>query len=229
MVENINKALKFLQTKYEESAYFNQNPHDKAYRYNHTLRVTKQARMIARAEGLDEQVMIIGALLHDISYSLGFSSWEEHRNHGRLSADISKSFLQDLNLTDYQREQILLGVAIHVDDEAGIYEAERSIAARSISDADNLDRFDAYRIYENLQFMKFSEMSLQDQLQFLKEKIEAYPKLVEITHEFVTITAQNEWQEKIAFQNQFYKQLSKQMEDGQNMEMEIIGEYDESN
>ena len=58
-------------------------------------------------------------------------------------------------------QEICYGIAIHVDDKAD-FEGERTPLALSVSDADNLDRFDAYRIYQGLEFKVYSKIPLHE-------------------------------------------------------------------
>lgn len=227
MKPTVQATLNFVRDTFEKSEWLKKNPQEKEYRYHHTLRVVNQAKRIVDAENLDEEIVLIGALLHDISYANEFCSAEEHQEHGRLSARQSKLFLNSLRLTPYQIQQILLGIAIHVDDVAGEFEANRSIEACTIGDADNLDRFDTYRIYENLEYLKFSSRSLAEQLTCIHDKIEAYPQLVEFKKDFSTLTVQRIWQEKIDFQLFFYQQLHQQLQEGVSIERQIMGDYHE--
>ena len=59
--------------------------------------------------------------------------------------------------------EICYGIAIHVEDEAD-FEWVRTPFSETVGDADNIDRFDAHRIYETLEYLKLSEMSLANKL-----------------------------------------------------------------
>ena len=74
---NYEKALEFLKQKYSESAYFQRKPWSMEYRINHSIRTANIGRLIAKEEGMNEEALAIGCLLHDISYALDFSSKEE--------------------------------------------------------------------------------------------------------------------------------------------------------
>ena len=80
---NYEKALEFLKQKYSESAYFQRKPWSMEYRINHSIRTANIGRVIARAEGMNEEALAIGCLLHDISYALDFTCKEDIINHGR--------------------------------------------------------------------------------------------------------------------------------------------------
>ena len=115
-------------------------------------------------------------MLHDISYIKGFKSEEERKGHGRESAKIARPFLETLDISESKIDEICYGIAIHVDDIAD-FEGERTPFALSVSDAHNIDRFDVYRIYENLQFSNFSSMKHTEQLAFVNKKLKYGDKL----------------------------------------------------
>ena len=109
-------------------------------------------------------------------------------------------------------EDICYGIAIHVDDEAD-FPGERTAFALSVGDADNIDRFDAYRIFENLKWVKYDEMDLSEKkehAQKMLEKLERFKNL-----DFATKTSKNMWLEKLDFQMEFYGKLLKQAENSE--------------
>lgn len=99
--------------------------------------------------------MVTACLLHDIAYCQELSTPEQQKNHGRLSAQIARPFLTEIGLPIDRVNNICYGIAIHVDDVADL-EGQRTAFAETISDADNIDRFDAYRIYESVQYMNLT-------------------------------------------------------------------------
>ncbi len=210
-MKNIKTTLSFLKNTFDNSEYLSDNIKEKEYRYNHTLRVANIANKIAENEKLDKEILVIGALLHDISYCNEFKTKEDHINHGRKSSKIVEEFLDTLNLTQYQKEQILVGIAIHVDDSAGEYETIRSIEAKSISDCDNIDRFDIYRIFEALNYERFLDMSLNEQIEFVDKKLLAYNRFLEYKEEFSTNSAKEMWLEKIDQYREVFLKLDCQL------------------
>lgn len=80
-----------------------------------------------------------------------------------------------------------------------------------IGDADNIDRFDAYRIYESVRYQaKLEEKSLAEKLDWLRQRLASLDKLSKI--DFATPTATALWKEKVGFQRQFFERLLAQME-----------------
>ena len=100
MGQNIYKTIEFLKDEFDKSAYLSKNQRLKEYRLGHSIRVANIGKEIAIKEGLDEEALIIGGLLHDISYINEFRSEEDWENHGRCSAKIAKRFLVTLELSE---------------------------------------------------------------------------------------------------------------------------------
>lgn len=124
---------------------------DYEYRWKHTLRVTQYGRQIAEAEGADVEVVMAACLLHDISK---FDDEEYGVEHGRVSARISRPFLETLGYSAEQVNNICFSIAVHVDDKAD-FEHPVTLESKIVSDADNVDRFGAYRLL--LQFKNQAE------------------------------------------------------------------------
>ena len=101
------------------------------------------------------------------------------------------------------------GIAIHVDDEAD-FEFERTPLAMGVGDADNIDRYDAYRLYENLHVADYMNLPLGEQEEYVQKRIERLEKYKKV--EFATKTSTKLWQERIDFQLEFMKKLRKQIQ-----------------
>lgn len=205
----IEKTEAFLKAKYDNGKYLNENPSQKAYRLEHSYRVANICKTIAQKEGLDETALTIAGLLHDVSYCLEFTKPDDWTNHGRASARLARPFLKRLGLPKEQINEICYGIAIHVDDQAD-FEGDRTPFALSVGDADNIDRFDAYRIYEGLQTDQFSELSLDEKLDRVHFVLRRLDKLKDL--EMGTKTAKAIWLERIDFYAAFYQKLENQLD-----------------
>ena len=202
----------FLKRKFEESEYFSDKKSEKDYRFEHSVRVANIGKEIAEKEGMDSDAMVIACLLHDISYCNEFESREDSRNHGRYSARIARPFLEEIGMEPEMIEEICYGIAIHVDDEAD-FPGERTVFALTVGDADNIDRFDAYRIFENLKWVKYDEMTLSKKREHvirILERLESYKSL-----DFATETGKKMWIEKLDYQIEFYKKLLLQVKNSE--------------
>lgn len=200
------QALDFLRERFLSSDAMDAAA--RSYRFRHTLRVAELGRRIALAEGLSEDALVVGCLLHDLAYSEVMPDEAAWRGHGRRSAALARPFVETLALPDADREALLFGIAIHVDDVSG-FPGERSPLACSIGDCDNLDRFDVYRVYEQLERVGFSTLDADAQRAFVA-KAQAHLRHCE-NAPVSTATARALWQDRLAFQNEFYRRLSAQL------------------
>jgi len=208
--EILQKTDFFIRTELIKLANYQDNiPRMAQYRIEHSYRVAYIAAEIARKEGFDEEMAFIAGLLHDIGYSVDYSSKEELMNHGRYGAEIARPFLKELGYSDEQANEMCFGIAIHVDDKAD-FEGERTPLALTVGDADNIDRFDASRLYEALQNADYMNLPLEEQREFVTTRLTKLKKIREIP--FSTATATAMWQEKIDFQISFIEKLKNQVE-----------------
>ena len=199
----------YLKDAFNQSGAAERDAASAAYRIEHSYRVANIGRIIAQKEGFDETAMVIGCLLHDVAYCREFTTPEEQREHGRLSAQIARPFLNGLGLSREVVEDICYGIAIHVDDAAD-FEGTRTPFAETISDADNIDRFDAYRLYEGLLYVKFHEMTLTEK----RQRVAAMSKQLQSLKDYhmATQTAEQLWQERINYAISFYQKLNAQLQ-----------------
>lgn len=207
-MDNIKATEEFLISKFEESNYFKEHKDEKEYRLEHTYRVANIGKEIAEREGLNVEAMIIACLLHDVSYANAFEEDDDWLNHGRNSAKIAREFLKQINISEKDIEDICYGIAIHVDGKSDFKGTENTFAV-TVSDADNIDRFDVYRIYDILRMNEFDKKSLSEKKEFVDTFIRKLNKLKEV--EFATKTATVIWKDKIEYQLSFFNKLKVQL------------------
>jgi putative nucleotidyltransferase with HDIG domain len=116
------------------------------YRWLHTLRVANIGNKLAKAEGANVELAVAGCLLHDIA-SLRPDDPEDIYGHGRVGAQLIRPRLPELGYSIDETDNICYSVAAHADGKAG-YDYPHTLEAKIVSDADNIDRFDAYRLLE---------------------------------------------------------------------------------
>ena len=207
-MEIINKTEAFLKETFANSTYLQQNPSEAAYRLEHSYRVANIAKKIADAEGFDVTQAVVAGLLHDIAYCEEMTTQEDRRNHGRRGAEIARPFLESLGFSQEDVNAICYGIAIHVDDTAS-FEWERTPFSETVGDADNIDRFDVYRIYEILQIQKFSEMNLEQKVERVNTALGRLNSLLEM--KLGTATAQRMWKERLEYYISYYEKLKQQL------------------
>jgi putative nucleotidyltransferase with HDIG domain len=118
-----------------------------AYRWEHTLRVAQHGKRIAEAEGANVDLVIAACLLHDIAYADPGNDGQGGIEHGRIGARISRPILQKIGYTEKETENICYAIAVHVDGRAD-FDHPETLESEIVSDADNIDRFGAYRIIQ---------------------------------------------------------------------------------
>lgn len=204
----IEQTEAFLKQKFDAAGYLNEHPEAKDYRIEHSYRVANIGREIAQKEGFDETEMVIACLLHDVAYceEFGENGWVEH---GRRSAKIARPFLAQLGLAEDRIQDICYGIAIHVDDQAD-FTGERTPFALTVGDADNIDRFDAYRIHEILVSDNFLKMAYDQKLDYAQKRLSRLRELPDMP--MGTKTAQELWRERLSFYIAFFEKLAGQLE-----------------
>lgn len=111
------------------------------YIYEHSLRVSNLSLIISEKENANKKVAAIASLLHD----LGKFDTDINIEHGRVSAGIARAFLETLELTEKEVNDICYAIAIHVDGKCG-YEYEKTLEGMVVTDSDHIDRFSSMKI-----------------------------------------------------------------------------------
>jgi uncharacterized protein len=106
--------------------------------------VAQYGKQVAEAEGADIEVVLTACLLHDVAH---FDPLTNYKDHGREGARMSRPLLEELGFSEEQIGNICYAIAVHVDDKAD-FEHAHTPEADIVSDADNIDRFGAYRILQ---------------------------------------------------------------------------------
>lgn len=208
--DRIKKTEAFMETELKKLAsYKDKTARMAEYRIEHSYRVAHIGAEIAEAEGFDTEKTIIACLLHDIGYSVDFTSKEDYQNHGRYGAKIARPFLLSLGFSEEDTNEMCYGIAIHADDQAD-FNGERTPLALTVGDADNIDRFDAYRLYEGLHFKDYMNLPLDSQRELCEKVLTRLPEIREMP--CGTKTGETLWKEKIDYQVGFYQKLMKQIE-----------------
>lgn len=206
---NIQKTEAFLREQFAGCDYYKEHPTDGEYRLQHSYRVAHAAGEIARREGLDEEGLVIGGLLHDVGYSLPFDHENDWLEHGRKSARLARPFLEQLGLSPERVQEICYGIAIHVDGKAD-FPGEKTPFALSIGDADDVDRFDAYRIYDTMEWADFRNLKIEDKRKWLRERLDWISR--RLGEKAGTETARQMIAERLLYQRQYYEKVLEQME-----------------
>lgn len=114
-----------------------------AYRWEHTQRVCQYGLILAEAEGANVEWTLAGCLLHDIAH---FEEGEMN-DHGRLGAEMARPILEAAGYVADAVDTVCHAIAAHVDEEAADGFSD-TIETSVLTDADNLDRFNTYRLLQ---------------------------------------------------------------------------------
>lgn len=116
---------------------------DMLYRYEHCIRVAENGKMLAKAEGLPKEPLVMACLLHDVGYreSDRFGGFSIHH---LVSADIAKAYLDAIGYDEKFRDEMVIGISRH--NATDNIPEDMSVFQMSIRDCDDLDRFDIIRI-----------------------------------------------------------------------------------
>ena len=198
----------FLKQRLSEGSYLSSHRDALAYRLEHSYRVADIGRQIARKEGFDETEMTVACLLHDIAYceDFGENGWKDH---GRRSAAIARPFLAGLGIPGDRIDDICYGIAMHVDGEAD-RDGEPTPFALTVGDADNIDRFGAYRIHETLCLDRFLRKSLRGKREYVSARLSRLENLMDM--QMGTAAAKEMWTERIRYYMEFLRKLGDQLD-----------------
>lgn len=166
------------------------------YRWQHTLRVAQFGKVIAENEGVDVESVVAACLLHDIAWF--DTDAENNREHGRIGAEKARPFLVSLDYSPRRIKNICYSIASHVDEDN-----LKSLEAKIVSDADNVDRYGPYRI---LQWC-FSDINNYEKLAAkLSERI---PRLEQYRKDnpLYTATGQQLFAEQLNLQLRFFSEF----------------------
>lgn len=211
--ERLGKVASYVKTHLEEAAARFPDPqHDPVYRWQHTLRVSNYGKIIAEAEGANVELALAACLLHDVSH---FESGEDYKSHGRLGAKISRPVLLEIGYSPVETENICYAVAVHVDGEAD-FDHPETIESKVVTDADNVDRFGAYRVLQWCVPKMHEYEKLVEKLAARLETLEMYrgQQLLE------TKTGQALFNQQLDLQISFFQEIIKESELTVNPEMD---------
>lgn len=200
ITDNIKATMEFIKEKFQvdSSDTF-------TYRYEHTIRVGAIGQKIAREEKMNEEALIIACLLHDIGY-IDCKTEEDYDLHGRISERIAREFLESIHYDKEWIETICYGIRIHTEEP----DRKPTAFESSIADADNIDRFDAYRLYENLKYSEIEKMNAKKIKELAQKRIARLRELKDYPNG--SKTANVMWKDRLSYQIAYYERLISQME-----------------
>lgn len=104
MIKFIWSARRFLKKSFQANPAYSFN--DWRIMYRHSCRVKKLADKICSAVGGDRQVVLLGALLHDIGKTYRASEEVLRERHNELGWEVSRDFIMGLNFKEEQKNKL---------------------------------------------------------------------------------------------------------------------------
>jgi len=175
MDEIIKKVEEFAEP------YCRADPEDPKLWENHVQLVRKYALKLAEIEGADKQVVEIAALLHDIGKDKG------RKDHNVRSYELSKKFIETLDLPEQKKKLILKCVLKHSTKYS---QEDNEIEVKVVQSADALgtlfdDEWQQYsretmkeellRLYDK----SLSKLNLESAREIAKPQIEKLKKMLD--------------------------------------------------
>lgn len=120
---------------------------DMTYRYEHSLRVAENAKIIAKEENLPEEPLVIAGLLHDVGYR-ECRTMEELSHHPEISAEFARIFLENIGYDPELSQKIVKGIRYH--DCTDKLPEDLDAFEMTVRDADDIDRYDIIRFATGL-------------------------------------------------------------------------------
>ena len=139
--------------------------------YYHIKAVVKNATLLAKEYGADEEVVIIAAWLHDIASITSYDLYKEHHIHG---ARIAKEVLDKMG---YPTEKTALVQKCILNHRGSELKDKSSIEEICVADGDAISHFDNLPSLLYLAYV-IRKNSMEEGIQFVSNKLtRSYNKL----------------------------------------------------
>ena len=193
---------------------------DAAHDFDHVLRVTRLACQLAIAEGADQDVVQVAALLHDvpIAEETATDAQQVRRVHHLAAADFARRYLLEHNMPIAQVDNVVHAIEAHRFRDQSIQ--PQTLEAQCLYDADKLDSMGAIGVARAFAYAGSHETRLWTTPWRTVPPITEKPTGADYTpvHEFVyklrrllatlhTETARQIGQQRHQFMQDFFEQL----------------------
>lgn len=196
---------------------------DAAHDFDHVLRVAHLAVQIARAEGADEEVVLLAAFLHDAPHEVhGNIPGTTRSAHHLAAAEFARQYLMAHAMAEKRIENVVHCIAAHRFRDQSIQ--PQTLEAKCLYDADKLDSIGAIGVARAFAFAGSYGNRLWTEPWPAVPPADAKPTGADYTpvHEFVyklrhllatlhTPTAKRIGEERHNFMVRFYEQLDAEM------------------
>ena len=139
--------------------------------FYHIESVAKNAEILSKKFGADEEVVVIASWLHDIASITDYELYEEHHIHG---AKIAEEIL-----SNYHYDKIELVKKCIINHRGSILNEKLSLEEQIVADADAISHFDNIPSLLYLAYVQ-KNMQIEEGKEFVKNKLQrSYNKLSE--------------------------------------------------
>lgn len=166
---------------------FEEAEHLPAHNWPHAYRDTLNAIVVGEAEGADMTIVLPAITMHDIGFLYGATG----KTHGAVGAEKLPEYLRECGI-EYSEEAVRkMADCIRTHKGSMHNEKPESLEAKVVADADLLEKFGPFGVYQNIRtFTEFNwplELSLerQDTINTLKLETETGKRLAEPGRQFV--------------------------------------------
>lgn len=146
--------------------------------YYHIESVVKNAQLLAKKFGANEEIVTIAAWLHDVASITDYNLYEMHHIHG---ANIAESILKSFN---YEDENILKVKDCILNHRGSINNQKLTLEEICVADADAISHFDNIPSLLYLAYVN-KKMNIEEGKKFVRDKLKrSYNKLSEESKKF---------------------------------------------
>ncbi len=152
--ESYRKVFNYTKQRFEEDSNLT------AHNWGHAYRDTINALVIGEAEGADMSIVLPAITMHDIGFLYGATG----KTHGAVGAERVGQFLEEGGIL-YSAEDIDK-IASCIKTHKGSMHGEQpeTLEAKVVADADLLEKFGAFGVYQTIRTFAEFNWSLQDYL-----------------------------------------------------------------
>lgn len=182
---------------------FEAAPELSAHNWAHAYRDTLNAIVIGEAEGADMHIVLPAITMHDIGFLYGATG----KTHGAIGADKLPEYLQQGDIVYSPEDVAKIAGCIRTHKGSMHNEKPGGLEAKVVADADLLEKFGPFGVYQNIR--TFTEFNWP-----LEQSLERRDEVFTLTLE--TLTGKRLAEPGRQFVADFYKELGEAFEPYKN-------------
>ncbi len=152
---NYKAAFEYTKKRFEDAE------HLPAHNWSHAYRDTLNAIVVGEAEGADMSIVLPAITMHDIGFLYGATG----RTHGAIGADKLAEYLKDGGI-EYPEEAVRkMADCIRTHKGSMHNEKPESLEAKVVADADLIEKFGPFGVYQNIRTFTEFNWTLEQNLE----------------------------------------------------------------